>query len=218
MMLDRADRAAQLGEAPQPADGGIAGIDALGRRDRRACGGRGRDGTRCCSPAPRRAFSASSAFSTATMSTSPSRWSDSWKLQAVAPRAWSRADARKRCAGRSARPSRAGRCPARTPRTAGAKADAVRLRRHGIEQRLVVRGGRGDARQAEQRARRIVGMQRQRDAELLGHRRDGVEKLDEMPAQHRFGVDAAIGCEPVAECRDGQRLGGRARQRAGDGA
>ena len=77
------------------------------------------------------------------------------------------------------------------PERAGAETDAVRLRRHRIEQRLIILRRRGDARQSEQRARRVVGMQRQRHAERFGNGGDAREELDQMPAQHR-GIDAAI--------------------------
>ena len=98
---------------------------------------------------------------------------------------------------------------------AGAEADAVGLRGHGIEQRLIVFRRGCNARQAEQRPRRVVRMQRQRHAEGFGDRRHAREEFAEVLAQHR-GIDAAILLQAVAELRDRQRIGGGARQRAGN--
>lgn len=58
-------------------------------------------------------------------------------------------------------------------------------------------------------------MQRQRDAELLGHRRHAREEFREMLPQD-LRRDVAIGLQPIVKLRDRHRLGGRARQRAGD--
>ena len=67
-----------------------------------------------------------------------------------------------------------------------AEADAVRGVRHGIEQGLIIRFGFCDARQPEKRARRIIRMQGQLDAEFIRPRADGLKKLDQVLAQHRL--------------------------------
>ena len=73
----------------------------------------------------------------------------------------------------------------------GAEADAVGLRGHGIEQRLIVFRRGCNARQAEQRPRRVVRMQRQRHAEGFGDRRHACEELAEVLAEHR-GIDLPL--------------------------
>ena len=97
------------------------------------------------------------------------------------------------------------------PETADAEADAVRRRRHRVEQRLVVGGGRGDARQAEQRARRIVGMQGQPNAKFVRDRRHAFEKRHDVGA-HLVRRDAAIGRDALGERREVLRRRHRAGQ------
>ena len=148
------------------------------------------------------------------MSTSPSRWSDSKNDRRIAF-ALGRAQMRKRNARRETLGHRGQIVFRAHAERAGAEADAVGLRRHGVEQRLIVFRRGGDARQAEQRPRRVVRMQRQRHAERFGDRRHAREKFAEVLSQH-LGIDAAILLQAVAELRDRQRIGGGARQRAGD--
>ena len=81
------------------------------------------------------------------------------------------------------------------PLTRDGQVVMVRQRRHGIEQGGVVLGGRGDARQAEQRSRRIVRMQRQLDAMRLRRWRHGLQELYKMPPEP-LRIDAAIVQQP----------------------
>ena len=74
---------------------------------------------------------------------------------------------------------------------AGAERDAVGRAVHRIEERAVVGLGRHDARQAEERERRVVRMAAEPHAEVLGDRHDLLQEGDEVTAQ-RSGVDRGI--------------------------
>ncbi len=83
---------------------------------------------------------------------------------------------------------------------AGAQSDAVRRAVDGFDDEIEIIGGRDDARQPEQRPRRIVWMDTERDARLLGGRHHFLQKPLQVRAQGR-AVDSAIAFEHPPEAR-----------------
>ena len=96
-----------------------------------------------------------------------------------------------------------------SPHTQGARAKTHAIGRafHGIENGLIIGGGGGNARQAEQRTRGIIGMQGQGHPKAFGHRCHRLQKFNQMLAQARC-INMVIGFQTGAEGRNGQRVGG----------
>ena len=99
------------------------------------------------------------------------------------------------------------------PERAGAKRHAVGQGRNGGEQCAIVGGGRDDARQAEQRERRIVGMDRQPRPEFGGDRRDLADEGEEIGPQIG-GREPGVGAQSLEEAS--ARVFGLARRHAAD--
>ena len=181
--LDRLHDAAQFRQALEAADERIAGVDALLPSSPSRCPWSGRIGISASArpSARRRSSSVISAATRRTMSVSPARWSAS-KNEPSGSRLTLRRWAKCTRGPNSLRHGDDIVLRVRAER-AGAERHPVGVGGHGGKQLAQVIGGRHDPRQAKDRERRIVGMDGEAHALLLGDGGDLAHERDEIGAQ-----------------------------------